>query len=52
MNVEVFMWSSFAMMNFGFGIADVLEGNHLWSLLEFLLSGVCVYCLIDTLGVI
>jgi hypothetical protein len=52
MNFEVFMWSSFAILNFCFGIADALEGKLLWSLIDSIAAGACVYCLIDTFGVI
>ena len=51
-NLEVFMWSSFAIMNFCFGIADAFEGKILWSLIDSIAAGACICCLIDTLGVI
>lgn len=52
MNFEVFMWSSFAIMNFCFCITDALEGKLLWSLIDSIAAGARIHCLIDTLGVI
>ncbi len=51
MNSEALLWVLLTLVNFGFGIANILQ-SKLFFIVNFIASGLCAYNLLEALELI